>query len=48
MRGGYPLCLAVMRMHNAAGMQFELNRLLQATGRAIVLGDDATRKQRLR
>jgi CheY-like chemotaxis protein len=35
----YPSCLAVMRVHNGAGMQFELNRLLRAAGRGVVPGD---------
>jgi CheY-like chemotaxis protein len=35
----YPLCLAVMRMHNGPAMQFELNRLLHRTGRVVVPGE---------
>lgn len=34
-----PLCLAVMRTHNAPATQIELNRLLQATGRVITPRD---------
>jgi CheY-like chemotaxis protein len=39
-----PLCVAVMRVHDVAGMQFELARLLQAAGRTIV-GRDERRDQ---
>ncbi|HVU86425.1 MAG TPA: hypothetical protein VHD36_03830 [Pirellulales bacterium] len=35
----YPLCMAVMRVHNAPAMQFELNRLLQRSGRVVVPGE---------
>ncbi len=35
----FPLCLAVMRTHNPAGTQFELNRVLQAAGHTVTPGD---------
>jgi len=32
----FPLCVAIMRTHNGPATRFELNRLLQATGRVVV------------
>ncbi len=41
-----PLCVGVMRTHNGAATEYELNRLFKVTGRSSVTRDERQRPSR--